>query len=61
LLWLALLPLAVVWLPALVIVSLVLEVNPWRVLTISGQLLAGLRNLRVHVEERDVHVHLMFF
>ena len=61
LLWLVLLPLAVIWLPAVVIVSLVLDINPWRVLATSWQLLAGLRNLRVRVEEREVDVHLMFF
>ena len=61
LLWLVLLPLAVLWLPALVIVSLVLEINPWRVLTVSWELLAGLRNLRLQVEEREVDVRLMFF
>lgn len=61
LLWLVLLPLAVVCLPALVIVSLVLEINPWRAMTISWQLLAGLRNLRVQVEEREVDVLVKFF
>ena len=61
LLWLVLLPLAILWLPALVIVSLVLQINPWRVLTISWELLAGLRNLRVRVEEREVDVYVMFF
>jgi hypothetical protein len=61
LLWLVLLPLAAVWLPAVVIVSLVLEAKPWRVLTISWQLLAGLRDLRVQLAQRDVDVHLMFF
>lgn len=61
LLWLVLLPLAVVWLPAVVIVSLVLDINPWRVLTTSWQLLAGLRSLRVQLEEREVDVHVMFF
>ena len=61
LLWLVLLPLAVLWLPALLVVSLVLEINPWRVLAISWELLAGLRNLRVQLEEREVDVHVMFF
>ena len=60
LLWLVLLPLAVVWLPALAIVSLVLDVNPWRVLAVSWELLAGLRNLRVQVAEREVDVRVMF-
>ena len=61
LLWLVLLPLAVVWLPAVVVVNLVLEINPWSVLTVSWQLLAGLRNLRVQVHEREADVQVMFF
>lgn len=60
LLWLVLLPLAVVWLPTVVIVSLALEMSPWRVLATAWQLLAGLRDLRVQVEEREASVHVMF-
>ena len=56
LLWLILLPTLVVVVPAIFVVSLIVGINPWRALSISWQLLAGLRGLRVQVDEKDVAV-----
>ena len=56
LLWLILLPTLIVVVPAIFVVSLIVGINPWRALSISWQLLAGLRGLRVQVDEKDVAV-----
>ena len=60
LLWLILLPLAVVWVPAVIVTCLVLEIDPLEVFGVTWQLLAGLRNLLVQVEQRDASVRILF-
>ena len=61
LLWLILLPLAVVWVPLVFITCWIVEVNPWRAISVTWQLLAGLRNTRLHVDHRKATVYVSFF
>ena len=56
LLWLILLPALIVVVPAIFVVSLIMHINPYRALSISWQLLAGLRGLHVQVEEKHTAV-----
>jgi hypothetical protein len=60
LVWLILLPLAVIWVPVVVVVSLVLDLDPLRIFGVAWQVLAGLRNLRVQVDQRDASVLVIF-
>ena len=60
LLWLILLPALIVVVPAIFVVSLIMHINPYRALSISWQLLAGLRGLRVQVEEKHTAVLIRF-
>ena len=58
LLWLILLPVLILVVVAIFVVSLIVNVNPWRALSSSWQLLAGLRGLRVQVEEKQTSVFI---
>jgi hypothetical protein len=60
LLWLILLPALIVVVPAIFVVSLIARVDPFNALGISWQLLAGLRGLRVHVEDKEAAVLIRF-
>ena len=56
LIWLILLPALIIVVPAIFIVSLIVRIDPFRALSTSWQILAGLRGLRVQVEEKDAAV-----
>lgn len=53
LLWLLLLPLAVLAFPVLLIVCLIAQVNPFSVIATFWGILAGLRDTHIEVNNRD--------
>jgi hypothetical protein len=56
LVWLVLLPLVLVILPFAFLACLIGQVNPFRALSVSWQLLAGLRNANVEIAQGQVLV-----
>lgn len=60
LLWLILAPLAIVWVPVVIVVCAIVDINPFQAMATTWQLLAGLRNLRLDVETREADVVLRF-
>jgi hypothetical protein len=56
LLWLIMLPALIIVVPAIVVVSEIMRVDPYRALSVSWQLLAGLRGLRVQLEAEHTAV-----
>jgi hypothetical protein len=56
LLWLILLPALILVVPAIFVVSEITGIDPFRALSTSWQLLAGLRGLHVQVEEKHTAV-----
>ena len=60
LLWLILAPLAIVWVPLVIVVCAIVDINPFQAMGTTWQLLAGLRNLQLDVETREADVVLRF-
>jgi hypothetical protein len=56
LLWILLLPLALVALPILLIVCLIARVNPLEVIATFWNILAGLRDTHIEINNRDALV-----
>lgn len=60
LLWLILAPLAIVWVPVVIVVCAIVDIDPFRAMTTAWQLLAGLRNLRLDVQTHEADIRMTF-
>jgi len=52
LVWLLLLPLVLILLPFFVIGSLIVKMNPWRMLATCWQVMAGLKGTHIEIENK---------
>lgn len=61
LVWLVLLPLVLLVLPFAVLACLIVQMNPWRSIAGSWQVLAGLRGTHIEVADAEHYVLVRIF